>query len=536
MRCKRTGRKCDGYRTPPPSALSQELVSGTPATIPGESRALEIFFIKASPRLAGYFEDSFWRYSVLQLSLSEPAIRQALAAIGSVYEHAGSSINLCSSISKTTQPRFPLLLYNKAIQSVIAKASDTDAIPVVIVASILFACLEFLRGEAVAASTHIDGGIKLLQKWRQHDGEYPKGQPWPQTLSSFQSHFIETELAPILSLFNINSSEFNPVPRSRIILNGIDDQGLIVIAPEFQTLREARVAFTDIVTTTVSAFQRIDESLKIGKLPDLDLMILFNGIQSRFHRWEDNFRNLRKKQQGIWNTHQKNAAAVLRIMWISAIIGIRSYLTEAESDWDAYRTEYEEVIELIETLLSDSNHYPDELSKTLSLDSGLIFPLHGVAWKCRWPCLRRKGLNLLLRMPKREWLLEAEQYHVIFSRIMELEEMYARTGPGLIRDGEMLPPEHARIHDFYCESLPHDPSLIAITFVTKPHGLDKEWHFETEYLSLQALSDGGTTLPSNLISCKPWASPWMTDPHIGAAVKTLMFGDYKRTPFHIGVQ
>ncbi|KAG2412776.1 hypothetical protein HFD88_010333 [Aspergillus terreus] len=516
MRCKRTGRKCDGYRTPPPSVLTQEVVPVSPSTLPGESRALEIFFVKASPRLAGYFEDSFWQRSVLQLGLSEPAIRQALAAIGSIYEHANTGSSLQSSHSGVSyiQANFPLRLYNKSIQSIIARARDSDAVPIVVVASILFACFEFLRSDAAAASTHISGGIKILQKWRDHNGGHPKGQPWPQRFSSFESCFIETELAPILSLFNINSSEFNPVPRSRIVLNGVDDRGLVIIASEFQTLREARVAFIDLVTTTVMVFQQIDETLKAGCLPDLDIMTLFSDIQSRFHCWEDGFRKLRQRQETMWDRQQTNAAAVLRIMWLSAITGIRSYLLETESEWDAYRNEYEEIIQLIEALLSDTDHYPDELSKTLSLDSGLIFPLHGAAWKCRWPCLRRKGLELLLKIPRREWLLDAEQYHDIFYRIMEIEEAHLHEGAGNIPDENILPPEHARIHDFYCKPVPNDPSRFAITFISKPHGLDKAWDFRTEVMSLH-----GTALPSNLIS-----------------LKTLMFGNYKRTPFHVAIE
>ena len=73
-------------------------------------------------------------------------------------------------------------------------------------------------------------------------------------------------------------------------------------------------------------------------------------------------------------------------------------------------------------------------------------------WKCRWPHLRRRGLVLLLRSPKREWLLEAERYHALFTRVIEFEKSTLSV-PFIDTPDEdeedFLPPEHARIHDFY---------------------------------------------------------------------------------------
>lgn len=41
-------------------------------------------------------------------------------------------------------------------------------------------------------------------------------------------------------------------------------------------------------------------------------------------------------------------------------------------------------IQLADSLISDPHHYPDNVSQTLSLELGLLFSLHPVAWKCRY--------------------------------------------------------------------------------------------------------------------------------------------------------
>jgi hypothetical protein len=496
-------------------------------TSPGEPRALEFFFHRSAPQLAGFFEGSFWKASVLQLSLSEPAIRQAIAAIGSLHEQEGYFHPSSRSNIGSTRSDSAVQLYSRAIRSIIEKAAgDQNAIPVVVMASILFTCFEFLRRDAAAAATHIASGIKLLRTWREKTGGEPKG-PWGQKYSSFVSHFMETELAPILSLFNINASEFGLRPRNRILLNAVDDSGLLVLADRFETLREARVGLVDLTTAAVSIFQELDEGLDQGRLPSPGTLTFLNGIRCTLDRWKANFRDLTRRRHMAWDKEQTSAADVIRIMWHSVNIGITTYQVGSESEWDAHRSDYEEIIRLADSLVSDPDRYPDELSKILSLDLGLIFPLHAVAWKCRWPHLRRQGLDMLLRIPKREWLLDARHYHTIFSHIMAIEEAHLRLAPGAIPEEDVLPPEHVRVHDFYSVPQPATTSgcpRYAVTFLTKPNGLDKEWHSQTEYLFLQAPHTGEAVAPSNLLSCKQWASPEMTNLHTVNMLKAAVFG------------
>lgn len=357
---------------------------------------------------------------------------------------------------------------------------------------------------------------------------------------------METELAPILSLFNLNTCEFGPGQRTRIILNAVDKQDFLVLPEKFGNLRESRVALVDLVTSTSVLFSNMDESIGKGQPLDTNLVEVFSGIRNNLDRWKVKFEELVYHKEATWDKKQRSAADNIRIMWYSTDIGILSYTAGTETTWDARRDSFEEILRLSESLISDTDRYPDDLSRTLSLDLGLIFPLHAVAWKCRWPRLRRRGLNLLLRSPKREWLLDAERYHALFTRVIEIEEAalsVSRMGAPDANEEDFLPPEHARIYDFYCQPLPKGYTsetgkmytLHVVTFETKPDGPQGEPQYYTESIWMpttttqvgdkreqEAVNEIAPL--TNLLSTKQWARPKVTDMQTASLLKGVVFG------------
>lgn len=57
-------------------------------------------------------------------------------------------------------------------------------------------------------------------------------------------------------------------------------------------------------------------------------------------------------------------------MWCSTDIGILSYTMGTETAWDAHRDSFGQILRLSESLTSDIDRYPDEISKTISLNLG----------------------------------------------------------------------------------------------------------------------------------------------------------------------
>ncbi|KAL4960035.1 Zn(II)2Cys6 transcription factor [Aspergillus stella-maris] len=524
-RCTSTGRKCDGYvqpreGTPEKLLMSRLRPSPTPISVQ-EARGLEFFFHTTSHQLAGLLERDFWRRSVLQLSLSEHSIRQALAALGSLHESEYLQRPLNTAIVEQ--------LYSQALRSTMTKATTGEtAVPIVVMSSILFTSFEFLRGNAAAAATHIASGINLIRSVRQIAASSPI-KPWGRNYSSYETQFLDSDLAPILTLFSLNASEFSPFPSSRLILNPITASGP-TLPEQFETLREARVALVDLVTACADLFQGLDERIGREEAPSANCLDVSHSLQNSFRLWKIKFQELLSRCESTWSKDEKRAANVIRIMQYGSEVGVVAYLVNSECDWDDYREQYEKILELVETMVINSSTIDSQMNNLLSLESGLIYPMHAVAWKCRYPDLRRRGLDLLLRCPRREWLLDSRQYHAIFSRILEIEEsQWAGLEYERASRHNVLPAEQVRVYDFFCVADPgpdRDHSRYAITFMTKPDGPDGDCHYITESIHLPTVGVADLP-PSNLISPRRWAKPDTTSLDAAMRMKAAIFGPYR---------
>ncbi|KAJ6127196.1 hypothetical protein N7523_002808 [Penicillium sp. IBT 18751x] len=517
-RCTSTGRKCDGYPLSKSSLVPRALAPAPGLGSRIESRALEFFFHKTAPQLAGLFAGEFFQGSVLKVSLVEPAIRQAMAAIGIVHEQAvlGRPYNPGEQRKPKAQARrkypvplnVPIQLYNRSIRAIVEKViSEPNPLPLVAMINILFTCFEYFQGNTETAAAHIRSGIRLLQDYRETQGA--SVTPWGTNYGSFEARFMEMEIAPLLSVFNINVVPTGLKERTYLIMNPVDDCGRVILADRFDTLYEARVGLMDLITSTVYHFKRSESGIQHKHYTGSQKIPIFEYVQLNLHRWRSCFDDLIRRQEKSWNKTQRRAADMIRIISHSTDFSVKSSQVVGECDWDSNRAMFEELIELTESILSD--RFTDESSRTLALDSGMLFHLHIVAWKCRWPHLRRQGLDLLTRSPRREWQFEAQHYHAIFTRIMEIEEAYLRLPKDQSPANNILPPEHVRIHNFTVATLPLQPEKLdesedpvhAVNFWCKPWGLDGPWGLITEHLQLKSSQRGAAAVPVNLASSKP---------------------------------
>lgn len=463
-----------------------------------EPPALEFFFIKTAPQLAGFFGGAFFQHSVLQQSLAEPAIRQAIAAIGLLHEQTATGSH--GTLARKSPPNIHIKLYNRSIRAVLDKiTANENATPLLAMTNVLFTCLEIIQGNARAAAAHITSGIKLLQAWREKNGV--PIVPWGRKYTSFEARFMETEVAPLLSLFNTNAIECAGGNRSKFLLNPVDENGALLLATSFETLDEARIGLIDMITDATCVCNGLDNSLVHRPLADIDAVVVSHSVQQNLERWQRNVDRLTRRQKCTWDTKEQRLADAISIVRLSTTFGVRAYEAKSECDWDMHRVEYEDLIRSADAIVSDRVRFPDDLSRTFSLDFGLIFPLHAIAWKCRWPRLRRQGLDLLLRTTRREWLFEARHYHAIFSRIMEIEEAGCGLLPGVRPDDDWLPPEHVRIYDFLVDVLPTphgETPIYEVTFLSRPHGIDGPLASVTEQMRLESLQPVEAAVPTNM--------------------------------------
>jgi hypothetical protein len=383
---------------------------------------LEVFFLCTAPALAGYFEHAFFQGSVLQFSLGEPAILQAIAALGSLHEQAAAS-DIQDLHRKPLLPELPLKLYNRAIRVMVEKiTADHNNLPFIAMVNILFICFEYFQSNLQAAASHIRGGIDILNNWRAKN-IINRGKHGRYRYVSSEAEFMETEVAPLLCTFNINAVQWGVGVQASVVPDPpTDPSGSDISMPHrFETLKAARAALLKLVISATWEFE-------------------------------------------------------------PSKLGVYSYQAQSHCDWDKYREQYEETAALINKLIADTNHFPNDLSRAFSLDFRMMFPLHPVAWRCRWPHLHRVGLDLRARLPSLNSLPAAKKYHTVSARIMEIEEAYQNTSAA-----KSISPEILNIQDYsvvISQGEQGQPPVFDVTFWNKPDGLDGPWYSFTESIQL----------------------------------------------------
>jgi hypothetical protein len=192
-RCRATGRVCGGYaepssKSPSPSSTIESQLSPSPELQDDERRQLDFFVSCAAPQLGGSFDRNFWCGSVLQVAQHEPAIRDCLLAISTLYEHpqyvtsfrsnsetrqsafdlvkrSSSSVNENVELSVDANHAKALKLYNRAIRGFRKRMNDgSTPTTLALVTCILFVCIETIRDHIQPAMFLYQNGIEMLNQ------------------------------------------------------------------------------------------------------------------------------------------------------------------------------------------------------------------------------------------------------------------------------------------------------------------------------------------------------------------------------------
>lgn len=381
-------------------------------------------------------------------------------------------------------------LYNRAIRAIIDKVSGASHnTQLVAMVNILFICFEYFQGNLHAAASHITGGINLLNSWREmHQKE--SRRPWGQQYASVEANFMEKQVAPLLSLFNINTFQWGIDAGHLFLLNPVDDQGSLIQPKRFELLSEARVALMDLITITTWHFQQFDVLLEQGGSSDSETSKIQNIITQSFSEWGAKFDDLVQRQEQSWNETERRAADSIFIMRHGLYCEIASYseYEPEDFDWDINRRAFDSTVgNRLNNIAADTERFSDELSRSLSLDFGMIFPLHGVAWRSKWPHLHRKGLDLRSRLPQLPSMPNSSAYNSISRRMVELENAYLDRTPEQAEAEGLPPPSRLRVHDFSVAVDEQEQGRLpvyAVTFWSKPDGPSGPWYFLTEHIHL----------------------------------------------------
>jgi hypothetical protein len=239
----------------------------------------------------------------------------------------------------------------------------------------------------------------------------------------------------------------------------------------------------DLVNATVKFIQTVGDAKYTNDIT-MEMLAEQVRLQTFMNDWKTNFECIQENDPSASNDQIKVGCHLLQAIYTTMDIWLSAALYPNETAWDMFKEQFEDIVRLSGILVASSVRFPDELSKRFSFEMGIIPPLHFVAWKCRWPHIRRKALALLWASPRRECLFESHRSFMCFQRVMEVEEEGLGLGPGQMPGPDQLPPEEARIHQVDIAAAEPTPEGYPISFLMKPDGIDGAWCSRVEVVNL----------------------------------------------------
>ncbi|KAI0551741.1 hypothetical protein F4679DRAFT_593167 [Xylaria curta] len=421
LRCRTSARICGGYRAPPPGSFSwSSLLQIRPSTIPcsaansAELRGLDFFRCVVAPALTNPLGNSFWKRTVCQLALQEPATRYAVLAIGSLYEQ----FDLSSDAPPTS---------NKQV----ATSEHLDAETILRI-SILFTCIEFLRGNAIAAIEHCRHGIHILDSIQQ---------------ASPDTSAIIHHLSIFPFFFGATPSDFPPLRITKYPSNHCYD-----LSRAAETL--------DCLMSESTRLVRAFDPYRLGTIDMAEIPCSLITTQHELERdldtWYTQFSIL--IQNSKLNDENRALLRILEMRWnVCKIWGrIASHLDEMFCD--TFRDQFERIVQLArEEAASRSSSEPRKIS-VFKFEMGVSPLLHFVLLKCRFLQIRLEALELLRTLAcVRESLWDSRLMYAIGRRFIErehgLEPSPGSVGLELERThlNHALPSDDKRIRDSWLD-------------------------------------------------------------------------------------
>jgi len=373
---------------------------------------------------------------------------------------------------------FAIESYNLAIRHLLTHLGNRqDNVLVPLMTCVIFVCIDCVRHDIIGAMGHIKGGLKLLETFRSHKDGQLNGIPEPQR------RLLADVVVPIFAWLHMTGSIFGEGVCSASWLGG-EEEREILQRPKPQNMDQTLSMFLDVVATFIE-FARLHGNAKYSLSRNPSIAIENLRLLSELDTWRANVDELMVGP----NAPKMDPAGInLLLAAFKAVrMWIESFLYPNETVWDAYKGEYEEILQLVASALDDSMRFPDPMSKLFAFEMPMIPILHFVAIKCRWPHIRRRAIDFLRTCPQRECMFTSRYSLILAEKVMEIEESSLNYGTGHIPPEDMLPSESSRIYHINFPPLSGSRHGRAVNFMTKPQGISEPWSIRTDYINIKSI-------------------------------------------------
>ncbi|ETN43991.1 uncharacterized protein HMPREF1541_10856 [Cyphellophora europaea CBS 101466] len=464
-RCSATGRKCEGYRfagpgigtsvwdhpwahswTPHAFALGPDDNSGffPPGSLlqqpsvfvfdtAEEQQSFEFFQVYSVPEFTALFPPDldFWCYSVLPISMMQPAVRHAVASLGALHRHfvEGDEAILSEDAVNTHLGRFGLLQYTQALKSFtqLAKSSALIDKVLALITSILIIHISSLQGYQQSSFRHLDKALDLFQDLKAQIASIG-GTSYAVQMKAL--HAILLSLQTQARTMNCSEDLNRMGPLDAPSAERFSRADL----PHFASLNDAR----DYYDTLLNDLQLFDQNLGIHAVGPAEDK--FQNLVNRLTYGEEALVRLRTETMLLRNNHSGTALTIQLNSWILDLF-LRAYPrlhVEGELAWDTYHSHFAKIVQLSQQILGAPDVQPHKgsledfesflfenehsVKPIFTAGHGVLGPLFVVAMHCREPRLRREALYLLFTNPRREGLWDSISAARVALQALKLEE------------------------------------------------------------------------------------------------------------------
>ena len=410
---------------------------------PEDLRLLELFYIRCLPTIPGYTRSGIFRI-VPQLGSTEPVIRHATLAIASLYEETealGRPLNENPQTSRdgnmSKSEAVAMRHYTTALyglqQGIISKTASPT---IVLIACMLFACMEALRGQDQAALAHIENGLNIISNLKESREDDPRSGQKSHSLS------LDSQLTkPLSSAFSrlqllvLAIKERNLPGKFKI-----ESLGPLKDCPPkwtFSTLAEARTALEPVLNNAANVIYSAPQAghpaaASPGPDPAVTRRIQVDAQIKHWSRAFDAFMTEALSQSHANDSpvieHLKTYPLILRTCAKLVSIGLWvSYLPEGGPSLEAMNPDFEELLDLVErcTISQSQGQVSIPGNKfrppLFIMDMGVIPAMFFTACKCPSIVLRRRAIEMLERNPRREALWDSTRSARDARNLMEME-------------------------------------------------------------------------------------------------------------------
>lgn len=461
LKCKTTGRKCDGYVTKsdilPPHTVAEKAgkalvkVAQTNLTplAPGlcgwtgtleELRGFDYFRVQTAQDLA-YSLNASLQELVLQNSHRHDAIKHSAIALGSLGETIRinrSTLSLNSLSPAFVRHGFARSQYYKAVgilQREIVR-DHKETVEIALISCFLFTVFEFLQGNDQSAISHLRSGLAIVQKqYFPHADEKGFVQSTSK-LTSTQSeivrifHILDTQATMWLGLRAFQDGSYIPIDGG---------PASTYVSPEhFDSLDDACEDLINLVTRIYN-FRRSASKHDFAPSPAHVPASIYAKRDSLLNELDVHRRRLSKfisRQIDAQTPQDPHRLNVLRINRKVTTMMLATYLKPHEERFYANcRSHFWQIIYLATFILRQTPELPRRVVQIVyenhkaettpydrhifSFFAGLIQPLYFTAIKCREKITAQKAIDLLEVEPWREGAWDSAVMASIARRKME---------------------------------------------------------------------------------------------------------------------